>query len=69
LQVSLIIAGIVSKQTFTLFARHDIDVIMGASRVAAEHVARQYWADTPVTEAIARDDPEESLPAMLQTWT
>jgi len=62
LQVSLVIAGFMSKRILTLFARRGIDVITGAPGLTSEDLVQQYLAGILVTEAIVCDNLDEHLP-------
>ena len=62
LQVSLIIAGVMSKRDIDLFARRSIDVITGAPSLPPEDLVQQYLAGALVTEAIVCDDLNQDLP-------
>jgi len=61
LQVSLIIAGVMSKQAVALFARRGIDVITGAPSLPPEDLVQQYLAGALITETIDCD-PDQDLP-------
>ena len=59
LQVSLIIAGVMSKRDLALFARHSIDVITGAPSLPPEDLVQQYLAGALVTEAVVYDHVDQ----------
>ncbi len=62
LQISLIIAGVMSKRDIALFERRSIDVITGAPSLPPEDLVQQYLAGTLVTETIVCDDLDQDLP-------
>ena len=68
LEVSLLIAGVMSKRALALFARRNIDVITGAPSLPPEDLVQQYLTGTLATEAIVCDDPDQDLPHDASDW-
>lgn len=62
LQVSLMIAGAMSKRAFGLFTRRSIDVITGAPCLPPEDLVLKYLAGALVMEAHPREDWDDDLP-------
>ena len=58
LRVGLFISGTMSERVFSLFARQNIDVMMGAASLPPDDLIRQYLAGALVTEPIASADTD-----------